>query len=244
MGNTSFRSPGDREKGGNMKITDIVITVTLITILAVSVAAFNMPSLLGRPIVPGLTQQAAPQLSTQKLMPEDLKAHATEETFRSLSPATYTSTSCQSGASDHLPERPVLGKRGGDLAVPSARCPDRRYRAGRRQIRGYTGSTTGSQVQTCSRRERQERQVLYQERWKCPKAISRISRSSRRLRCHSPADVRVFGQSLPQRPQTQISDIAGGRRHNQDAGNTIGMTNGAIAQPAPVRRPMQARHEH
>jgi len=64
-----------------MRIIDIVITLTVIATLVVSVAAFTMPSLLGRPIVPGLTQQAAPQLTTQALTPEDVTAKVTEETF-------------------------------------------------------------------------------------------------------------------------------------------------------------------
>jgi hypothetical protein len=129
-----------------MKIINIVITVTLIAMLAVSVAAFNMPSLLGRPIVPGLTQQIAPELPSRALTPEDVTAQTADEPFSlTVSGNVYVDKIPVQGAevSVYLNGRYVGGATAGDLyrfSVPGVRIGDTiRVDA---KYQGYTGSAS------------------------------------------------------------------------------------------------------
>lgn len=64
-----------------MKIYDVIISAALIVALVACVASFNMPTLLGRPIVPQMMQTAAPELSMQAITPADVTAMAADETF-------------------------------------------------------------------------------------------------------------------------------------------------------------------
>jgi hypothetical protein len=57
----------------------IVIAALLVIALVASVASFTMPSLLGRPIVPSLGQQSAPELPSQAITPGEVAAQ--DETF-------------------------------------------------------------------------------------------------------------------------------------------------------------------
>jgi biotin carboxyl carrier protein len=59
----------------------MVISAVLIVALVASVAAFSMPSLLGRSIMPQMMQTAAPQLPAQTITPADVASQAADETF-------------------------------------------------------------------------------------------------------------------------------------------------------------------
>lgn len=64
-----------------MKIYDVIISAALIVALVACVASFNMPTLLGRPIVSPMMQTAAPELPTQTITPADVAVQTADETF-------------------------------------------------------------------------------------------------------------------------------------------------------------------
>jgi hypothetical protein len=59
----------------------MIIAAALIVALVSCVAAFSMPSLFGKQIVPQIMQQSALQLPAETITPEDVTAQAAEETF-------------------------------------------------------------------------------------------------------------------------------------------------------------------
>jgi hypothetical protein len=65
-----------------MRVIRIIIAAALIIALASgSAAAFSMPTLLGKPVVPQMFQQTAPQLPAAELTPEQVATQAQEEVF-------------------------------------------------------------------------------------------------------------------------------------------------------------------
>lgn len=129
-----------------MKIINIVITVMLIAVLAAGIAAFNMPSLLGRPVVPGITKQVAPELPSQTIAPEDVTAQTADTPFSlTVSGNVYLDKIPIQGAevTVYLNGRYVGGATAGDLyrfSVPGVRIGDTiRVDA---KYEGYTGSAT------------------------------------------------------------------------------------------------------
>ncbi len=228
-----------------MKITDIVITVTLIAILAVSVAAFNMPSLLGRPIVPGLTQQAAPQLSTQALTPEDLKAQTTEETFSlTISGNVYVDKLPVEGAevTIYLNGRYMGKTTAGDLyqfQVPGVRIGDTvRVDA---KYQGYTGSATEVvkfKSMYLDVNVKSGRSFIRNALEMLPKKSDLENQQQQQTTTPTSTPQQTSASSSSPLTSTSAdanqltSQVVGDT--TKTLANTIGMTNGAIAQPAPV----------
>ncbi len=129
-----------------MKIIHLVIIVALIAVLVVSIGAFNMPSLLGHPIVPGVKKQISPELPSQALTPEDVTMQTANEPFSlTVSGNVYVDKIPVQGAevSVYLNGRFVGGTTAGDLyrvSVPGVRIGDTiRVDA---KYGGYTGSAT------------------------------------------------------------------------------------------------------
>ncbi|OPY29121.1 MAG: hypothetical protein A4E28_01068 [Methanocella sp. PtaU1.Bin125] len=129
-----------------MRIIVIVVTVVLIALMAADVAAFSMPSLLGRPIVPGFTQRAAPELPSRMPTPEDVTGQAAGETFTlTISGNVYVDKLPVTGAEVtlYLNGRQAGKTTAGDLyqfSVPGVRNGDQvRVDA---KYEGHTGSAT------------------------------------------------------------------------------------------------------
>jgi hypothetical protein len=59
----------------------MIIAAALIAALVYCVAAFSMPSLLGRSIMPQMMQTSAPQMSAQAITPADVTAQGADEVF-------------------------------------------------------------------------------------------------------------------------------------------------------------------
>jgi hypothetical protein len=130
-----------------MRIINIVVTLTLIALLVAGAAAFSMPSLLGRPIVPGFTQGIALDLPSRALTPEDVTAQvAADETFTlTVSGNVYVDRLPVEGAEVtlYLNGRQVGRTTAGDLyqfSMPGVRMGDKvRVDA---SYQGHTGTAT------------------------------------------------------------------------------------------------------
>lgn len=129
-----------------MRIIEIVMTVMLIAILAVSIASFNMPSLLGRPLTPQLMQPAAPAMTSMALTPEDVKAQTIDSSFTlTISGNIYVDKLPVQGAevTIYLNGKQMGRTTAGDIyqfSVPGVRIGDKvRVDA---KYKGYTGTAT------------------------------------------------------------------------------------------------------
>jgi len=64
-----------------MRIREMIIAAALIVVLVSGIAAFNMPTLFGKQIMPQIMQQSALELPTETITPEAVTAQAADETF-------------------------------------------------------------------------------------------------------------------------------------------------------------------
>jgi hypothetical protein len=64
-----------------MRIREMIIAAALIVVLVSCIAAFSMPTLLGKQIMPQIMQQSALELPAETITPEDVTAQAADETF-------------------------------------------------------------------------------------------------------------------------------------------------------------------
>ena len=113
-----------------MRINDVIISAVLIIALVISMAAFSMPTLLGKPIMPQMMQTAAPQLPAQTITPADVAAQTADEVFSvRVSGNVYYDKMPVQGAdvTVYLNDRPVGKTTAGDIymfEVPGVRMGD------------------------------------------------------------------------------------------------------------------------
>jgi hypothetical protein len=113
-----------------MRIKDMVISAVLIAALVASVAAFSMPSLLGRSIMPQMMQSSAPELPAQSITPADVAAQTADEVFpvRVSGNVYYDKVPVQGAEiTVYLNDQPVGKTTAGDIymfEVPGVRMGD------------------------------------------------------------------------------------------------------------------------